>query len=40
MSMLLDKTQNLSFLTNKCVSGPNSAALMGPLGGLEGENLI
>ncbi|GAA5623293.1 hypothetical protein Brsp04_03188 [Brucella sp. NBRC 12952] len=40
MSMLLDRPENLSFLADNSVFGPNSAAFMGPVDGLEGENLI
>jgi len=40
MSMTLNRPETFRFLADKCVFGPNSAAFMGPVGGLEGENLI
>ncbi len=40
MSTLLDRLEILSFIADNSPPGPNSAAFMGPVGGLEGENLI
>ncbi|OYR09283.1 hypothetical protein CEV32_1711 [Brucella rhizosphaerae] len=40
MSTLLDRPENLCFIAADSPSGPNSAAFMGPVGGLEGENPI
>lgn len=40
MSMSLNRLETLSYTADKSVFGPNSAAFMGPVGGLEGENPI
>ncbi|MDR6434807.1 hypothetical protein J2782_004560 [Brucella pseudogrignonensis] len=40
MSMLLERPESSYFPKDNPGFGPNSAAFMGPVGGLEGENLI